>query len=167
MSAIALINHLPDKPCLSSLPWYSSHSKRITHVASFCCLPICNQKKNTKIKQPHVVFSCCLPICNQRKNTKIKQIKQPHVASFCCLQICNPKNTRIKQLKQPHVASFCQCAICKMRLATSVVHSQTYKRGSESCHNKTIEQPPLSLDHLSALKRFAELINKCRLSCRH
>ena len=145
MSAIALINHLPDKPCLSSLPWYSSHSKRITHVASFCCLPI----------------------CNQRKNTKIKQIKQPHVASFCCLQICNPKNTRIKQLKQPHVASFCQCAICKMRLATSVVHSQTYKRGSESCHNKTIEQPPLSLDHLSALKRFAELINKCRLSCRH
>ena len=145
MSAIALINHLPDKPCLSYLPWYSSHSKRITHVASFCCLPI----------------------CNQRKNTKIKQIKQPHVASFCCLPICNPKNTRIKQLKQPHVASFCQCAICKMRLATSVVHSQTYKRGSESCHNKTIEQPPLSLDHLSALKRFAELINKCRLSCRH
>ena len=56
---------------------------------------------------------------------------------------------------------------CKTRPVTSVVYSQTYKRESESCHNKTIEQLPLSLDDLSALKRFAELINKCRLSCRH
>ena len=92
----------------------------------------------------------------QKKNTKIKQIKQPHAASFCCLPICNQKKEyknktttcgifslfanlqpkmkqikqikQIKQMKQPHVASFCQSATCRTRPATSVVHSQTYKR---------------------------------------
>ena len=47
-----------------------------------------------------------------------------------------------------------QDATCKKCYAFSNI--QTYS----SCHNKTIEQPPLSLNHLLALKRIAELINK-------
>ena len=67
------------------------------------------QKKNTKIKQikqPHAASFCCLPICNQKKEYKNKTTTCGIFSLFANLQPKMKQIKQIKQMKQPHVASF-------------------------------------------------------------